>query len=423
MPGRRVAGVHRVPGDKSVTHRALMLAALAPGRSVVHGALTSLDAQSTAAVLRALGATISPLGAGAVTIDGARAWVEPGVDLDCGNSGTTARLMLGILAAQALTARLTGDSSLRRRPMRRVTEPLRAMGAGIIEESGAGLPVCITGGALREIRWDLPVASAQLKSAILLAAASGGVPVTLTEPAPSRDHTERMLVTHGFTVRTSAGTIRLEPTGAFVPFELTVPGDPSSAAFLVGAAILATGGELTLTGVGVNPGRVAAFDVMRRMGASVEVMAQGFEGGEPVGTITAHPSALVACDVGGAEVPALIDEIPMLACLAARAAGTTTFHDVGELRVKESDRLQMIATNLRAIGASAAVRGDDLVIEGHDRPLAGRVVTGGDHRIAMAFTVLGTQGGNDIRVDDAGCAAVSFPGFHDALAAVFERAA
>ena len=296
------------------------------------------------------------------------------------------------------------------------------MGARVVQEFD-GLPLTITGGALREIRWELPVASAQVKSAILLAAAAGRVPARIIEPAASRDHTERMLASMGYTLSTDRSQLSFEPTGSFAPIAIDVPGDPSSAIFLLAAALLAGSGEVTVDRVGLNPGRIAALHILSRMKAKVSWGVTADESGEPVGAITAAPSSLHGVVVGADEIPASIDEIPMLACLAARAEGVTRFCDVGELRVKESDRLEMIATNLRAIGAHAEVAGDDLIVEGSDRPYAGRVVTGGDHRIAMAFTVLGTEPRNAITVDDPDCAAVSFPGFAATLSAIFTRSA
>jgi 3-phosphoshikimate 1-carboxyvinyltransferase len=412
-----------VPGDKSITHRGLMFAALAPGRSVLHNALTSDDARSTARVLRQLGATISPLRSGAtVQVSGRKKFRTPTAALDCGNSGTTARLMLGLLAAHDFRASLTGDGSLRRRPMRRVTEPLMLMGAQVTAAPGDGLPLTMRGGSLRPLDWRLPVASAQIKSALLLAGAIGGVAVTLHEPAASRDHTERMLRHFGFEIDSPRGGVRLRPTGHLAPFEIDIPGDPSSAIFLLAAAALADAGGIAVTGVGLNPSRIGYLTVLHRLGIDVAMSPATTSFGEPRGSLMVRASRIVPVTVAAREVPAMIDEIPMLACLAARGAGTSRFLGLAELRVKESDRLTLIAQNLRAIGATASVEGDDLIVAGSDRPYAGRVITRGDHRIAMAFAVLGSQPGSRIRVDNPGCASVSFPGFEQSLAALFERA-
>ena len=419
-----VGGTVRVPGDKSLTHRALLLGALAPGTSHVGGALTSLDARSSARVLRQLGADVSPLRPEAVvTISGHRRFRRPSARLDCGNSGTTTRLLLGLLAAHRFPATLTGDASLRRRPMRRVTVPLGLMGARFTELAGRdGLPLEVRGGPLSPLRYEMPVSSAQIKSALLLAGVAGNVEVALREPhGRSRDHTERLLRAFGYRVEDRDGWIEFAPTGRLEPFAMQVPGDPSSAAFLVGAAVLAEGGELRIAGVGLNPTRTGFLDVLGRMGAGARVENVELCYGEPVGDLVVGPAALAGTEVGAGEIPGLIDEIPMLAALASRAAGTTIFRQVGELRVKESDRLGLIAANLRAVGARAEVAGDDLRVDGVSPVPRGRVRTAGDHRLAMAFAVLGTLAGARVAVDDMACAAVSFPGFPATLRSIRRR--
>jgi 3-phosphoshikimate 1-carboxyvinyltransferase len=421
----RVAGTVRAPGDKSITHRALLLGALARGASHVGGALTSLDARSSARVLRQLGAEISPMREGEVVrIQGRGRFRAPEATLDCGNSGTTTRLLLGLLSGHRFRATLTGDASLRRRPMRRVTEPLSRMGARFEEHGGDGLPLTVRGGPLRPLRYEMPVSSAQIKSALLLAGVVGEAAVALREPAGrSRDHTERMLRAFGYAVEERDGWIEFRPGGRIEPFEIQVPGDPSSAAFLVGAAVLAEAGELCIAGVGVNPTRIGFLHVLERMGARVRMEAGDTSFGEPVADLVAAPAALRSTEVLAGEIPGLIDEIPMLAVLASRASGETIFRDVGELRVKESDRLGLIASNLRSIGGMAEVQGDDLHVEGVDTPPRGRVRTAGDHRIAMAFAVLGTLPGAKVAVDDMASAAVSFPGFPETLRRVRARSA
>jgi 3-phosphoshikimate 1-carboxyvinyltransferase len=416
----KVSGSVRVPGDKSITHRVLLLGALARGTSHIGGALTSLDAQSSARVLRQLGAEVSPLRKDAtVTVRGRGRFKKPESALFCGNSGTTTRLLLGLLAAHRFSATLTGDASLRRRPMRRVTTPLATMGARFIEQDGDGLPVTVRGGALKPLRYDMPVSSAQVKSAILLAGMAGEVDVSLQEPnGRSRDHTERLLQAFGYRISERDGWLRLEPGGRLEPFDLQVPGDPSSAAFLVGAAVLGESGELRISGVGVNPTRTGFLRVLERMGASVAVENQSTHFGEPVGDLLVWPAGLSATEVKGSEIPGLIDEIPLLSVLASRAAGTTTFREVGELRVKESDRLGLIAENLRSVGAEAEVVGDDLVVNGGEAVPRGSVRTAGDHRLAMAFAVLGTLPGARIKIDDLACAAVSFPRFPETLRSI-----
>jgi len=419
----KVAGTIRAPGDKSITHRALLLAALGRGVSHVGGALTSLDARSSARVLRQLGAEISPLREGdGLTIRGRGRFRRPARTLDCGNSGTTTRLLLGLLAGHRFRATLTGDASLRRRPMRRVTVPLSEMGARFEEHGGDGLPLTVRGGTLRPIRYAMPVSSAQIKSALLLAGLVAEVAVDLLEPSGrSRDHTERMLRALGCDVGERDGWIEFRPGGRIQPFDIQVPGDPSSAAFLVGAAVLAEGGELRIAGVGVNPTRTGFLRVLERMGAPVTVDATHTSFGEPVADLIARPAALRPTEVTAGEIPGLIDEIPMLAVLASRAAGETVFRDVGELRVKESDRLELIAENIRAVGGKAEVRGDDLHVEGVERPPRGSVRTAADHRVAMAFAVLGTLPGAKVAIDDSACAAVSFPGFPETLRRIVAR--
>jgi len=417
-----VRGAVRPPGDKSISHRALMLAALARGTSEITGLLTGEDVKSTARVLRQLGADISAIGAGTVTVRGSRL-SSPASRLHCGNSGTTARLLLGILAGQRFPATLTGDASLRRRPMRRVTEPLRAMGARIDDTHGDALPLTIRGGRLHPLTYTTPVASAQVKSALLLAGLTGNVAVTIREPYRSRDHTERLLVHLGLGLHERDGAIVYEPIARSIlpSFRLSVPGDASSAAFLVVAAVLAEGGELLVEHVGVNPTRTGFLVVLERMGAHVERVNLRDEGGEPVADLIARPpAALRGTDVSAAEVPTLVDEVPILAVLASRAAGETTFREVGELRVKESNRLELIAANLRAVGVDAQARGDDLHVQGTTRPPRGRVETARDHRLAMAFAVLGTIPGADVRLSERASVSISYPRFFSDLRRIGE---
>ena len=413
----RVGGDIQVPGDKSLTHRALMLGAMAKGTSFIRGALTSLDARSTARVLRQLGTEVSPLAPGRVTrVEGRGRFRRPDASLNCGNSGTTTRLLLGLLAAHPMRVTLTGDASLRRRPMRRVTVPLSEMGARFSESSNDGLPLTVTGGKLRSLRHQLPVSSAQIKSCLLLAGLAGRVRVELREPTGrSRDHTERLLRAFGYVIEEREGWLTFEPTGEVTPFEMEIPGDPSSAAFPVGAALLAESGQLRVSRVCLNPTRTGFLRVLERMGGRVAAEDIGPQFDEPVGALVAGPSPLVGTEVSAEEIPGLIDEIPLLAALATRARGTTVFRDVAELRVKESDRLDLIASNIRAVGGNAEIAGDDIFVSGGDQPPRGMVRTAGDHRIAMAFAILGTLPGARVRIDDMECAAVSFPGFREML--------
>jgi len=391
-----------------------MVAALARGTSELSGLLTGDDVKSTARVLRQLGADISPIREGVVLVSSAPLTAHR-APLNCGNSGTSARLMLGILAGQKFAATLTGDASLRRRPMRRVTEPLKQMGADI-NERGDGLPLTIRGGTLRGLTYASPVASAQVKSAILFAGLTGKVPVTIREPYRSRDHTERLFAHLGLGIHERDGAIVYEPSHSSIPsFQLSIPGDPSSAAFLVGAGVLANAGELLIENVGVNPTRTGFIVVLERMGAHVERVNLRDEGGEPVADLVVRPAALKGTEVSAAEIPTLVDEVPMLAVLASRAAGETVFREVGELRVKESNRLELMADNLRAVGAKAEVQGNDLHVEGNQRAPRGKVETAKDHRLAMAFAVLDTVEGADVTLSERKSVAISYPGFFDDL--------
>lgn len=411
----RIDGSLRVPGDKSISHRALILAALADGESRVRGVLEGADVRSTAGALRALGASLPEVGP-AMRIRGGLN--PPGtVTLDCGNSGTSARLLAGVAAAlPGVTSRFIGDESLGRRPMRRVAAPLSRMGAAVELAPGDVLPMTVRGAALAPIDWRSETPSAQVKSAILLAALVARVPVTVSEPTTSRDHTERMLAAAGAPLRVSGGVVSLEACDALRPLDLTVPGDPSSAAFFAGLVALASSGELALEGVCINETRTGFFGALSRMGATVAIEPEGMAGGEPVGTIRVAASALRGTTIGGAEIPTLIDELPLLACLAARAEGETIITGASELRVKESDRIRAVVENLRAIGADADELPDGLHVSGSTRPLRGRVRTHGDHRLAMAFAVLGALPGNAVEVDDAACVAVSYPTFWRDLA-------
>jgi len=421
----RISDSVTVPGDKSITHRALMLAACAQGDSRLSRLLPGQDCRSTAAVLRALGCDVPepPADGGEIIVRGRGmdAWRAAAAPLDCGNSGTTARLMMGLLASRPFGSTLTGDASLRGRPMRRITEPLERMGARFRDlESPGRLPVEVTGGALTPLDYTSPKASAQIKSAVLLAGLGAEVPVSVTEPILSRDHTERMLASLGAPARFEhvEGGVRAVLgawAGPLPPLELRVPGDPSSAAFLAALALLADTGELRITGVCANPTRTGFFTIARKMMGLVAWERGRSEGGEPVSDVVVRPSKLRAVTIGGEDIPAAIDEIPVLAVLAARAEGETRITGAGELRVKESDRIAAIVTALRAVGAQAEELEDGLVVVGSDHPLRGRVATHGDHRIAMAFGVLGALPGNEIEVDDPECAAVSYPRFWEVL--------
>ena len=401
-----------MPGDKSLSHRALIFSSLGDGVSRVRGILRSQDVESTAEVLRRLGADIPPL-ADDIRITGVGLHGLRGSSshLDCGNSGTTTRLMAGILAACPFSSHLVGDASLSRRPMRRVAEPLTAMGARLEFERGDGLPMTIHGGTLRGVEWRSEVASAQVKSAILLAGLVAGVTVSVNEPTRSRDHTERMLAALGGRVDVAGTRVTFRGATGLSPLDMQVAADPSSAAFFVALGAAHPDLEIALPGVALNDTRTGFLGAARRMGAMITIDGTGTEGGEPVGTITIRAGELHGIAVDPADVPAMIDEIPLLACLGAVANGETIIRGAGELRVKESDRIAAVAANLHALGVEAEERGDGLRIQGSTAPLRGRVHSFADHRIAMAFGILGALPGNRITIDDPSVVDISYPGF------------
>ena len=402
----------RVPGDKSLSHRALIFGALAEGGSRIRGVLDSEDVRSTSRALTALGADIQWVdGDARITGRGRRGLRAAVSDLDCRNSGTTARLLAGVVAGHPFAARFVGDESLSRRPMGRIKQPLEAMGATVDLERGDGLPMVVRGGDLRSVVWRTTTASAQTKSAILLAALVAGVRAEVHEPVRSRDHTERLLSAMGASVHVEGGTVVLGSDTRLAPLDINVPGDPSSAAFFLALAMLAKDGDIEVRDVGLNEGRMGFARVARRMGAQVAWDVEREAGGEPVGAIRASSSSLRGVVVEGDEVPSLIDELVLLACLATRAEGETIVRGAQELRVKESDRIAAVVENLRAIGAQASETADGFVVRGTPGPLRGSVRTLGDHRMAMAFGVLAALPGNDIRIDDPACVAVSYPGF------------
>lgn len=417
-----------VPGDKSLTQRALILSALAEGESRISGLLFGGDADSTANALRALGAGIPqiPSDGSEITVQGVGlgGLRSPGSQLDLGNSGTGARLLLGVLSGSAVETTMTGDESLRSRPMRRVTEPLRAMGArfDFLAEDGL-LPIRLRGKRpLQEIDWSTPVASAQVKSSILLAGLTGGASALITEPEQSRDHTERIFRQVGVSTesRAVADGWRVEmhnPPNRISELDFRVPGDVSSAAFLLASAVLGgTAASLDIVGVGLNPTRTAFLEVLERMGAEITVETDADdENLEARGTVSASLSSLTGTHVGAAEVPRMIDELPLVAVLGARAQGETSIRGAQELRAKESDRIDAVVRNLRVLGVDVEEHEDGLIVLGSDRPLKGRVEAFDDHRIAMAFGVLGAAPGNDIEVDDPHASGVSFPGFWELL--------
>jgi 3-phosphoshikimate 1-carboxyvinyltransferase len=414
-PVATVKGVLRPPSDKSLTHRALMLAACADGPSEIDLPLDGEDPRATAACLAALGCGWERSTPGVWRIVPRGPWRSPGAPLDCGNSGTTMRLLSGLIAARPVTATLTGDESLSRRPMRRIAEPLRAMGAAV---EGDHAPLTIKGGGLRGIDYASPVASAQVKSCVLLAGLGAEGETRVTEPVLSRDHTERMLRALGVPVRT-----RLAPDGAspsvavcggarWGGFRYRVPGDLSSAAFWMVAAACLPEAEVTLAGVGVNPTRAGMLEVLRQTGASCHLSNEGEEMGEPVADITVRGGAsLKPFTVAGPLVPRLIDEIPALAVLATRCDGVSVIRDAGELRVKESDRIAATAAALRAMGAAVETFDDGLAVMGPVRLRGAHIDAHGDHRAAMAFAVAGLLARGPTTIDGAQGIATSYPAF------------
>jgi len=423
-PSRPLSGEARVPGDKSISHRALMFGALAVGTTDITGLLEGEDVLRTAAAMRALGAEVADLGGGhwRVAGRGIGGLVEPADVLDMGNSGTAARLLCGLLAGHALFAVMTGDASLRKRPMKRVTEPLSATGARFATRAGGRLPLAVEGtGDALPLDYVVPVASAQVKSACLLAGLCARGITRVIEREATRDHTENMLRHFGATVQVGVEghgrVIELTGQPELVAAPVVVPGDPSSAAFPAVAALLVPGSEVLLRGVGMNPLRAGLFATLIEMGADITRLNDRLEGGEPVADLLVKASALRAVDVPAERAPAMIDEYPVLAVAAAAARGTTRMRGLKELRVKESDRLAATAALLAANGVKVTVEGDDMIIEGAGGPPAGggEVVTHMDHRIAMSALVLGLASRAPVRVDDAAFIETSFPGFSELM--------
>jgi 3-phosphoshikimate 1-carboxyvinyltransferase len=417
---RPLRGRLRVPGDKSISHRALIFAAFADGNSTVTHLAPGDDVRATRAALDVLGVRMRERdGALSIASGGIGSWREPDSVLDCGNSGTTMRVMCGALAGRPFLTVLTGDDSLRQRPMGRVAKPLREMGAMVDgRDDGEHAPLVVRGGALKSIAYDLPIASAQVKTALVLAALQANGQTTITSPADSRDHTERMLGALGAPLAVDGLTVRVE-AGAPGPFTLDVPGDPSSAAFFAVAAAITPGSDIVLEDVSCNPTRVGFVDVLKRMGADIELRATGETCGEPIGELHVRASALRATTIEGAEVPNVIDEIPILAIAAAFAEGVTDIRDASELVVKESNRIGALQQELTELGLAVEARADGLSIRGGPpRATGARFRSHGDHRVAMAAAVAANaiDGASTVRGWHA--VASSYPGFADDLAAL-----
>ncbi|MBA2919635.1 3-phosphoshikimate 1-carboxyvinyltransferase [Sphingomonas sp. MAH-20] len=419
-----LSGAVRVPGDKSISHRALMLAALAVGESRINGLLEGDDVLATAAAMRAMGATIERDADGwSVAGVGVGGLLQPQQALDMGNSGTSTRLLMGLVASHPITATFTGDASLSRRPMNRVIEPLSLMGADVTASPGGRLPLMLRGLCPAvPIAYRLPVASAQVKSAVLLAGLNTPGITRVIEPIPTRDHSERMLTGFGadLTVELENGErhIRIRGEAELKPQRITVPGDPSSAAFPIVAALIVPGSAVTVENVGVNPTRAGLYEVLRMMGAEIAFANPREVGGEPVADITACFSTLSGVDVPPELAPSMIDEFPALFVAAAFAQGRTVMRGLEELRVKESDRIATMAEGLRAIGARVEELPDGLIVDGtggDPLPGAATVASRLDHRIAMSFAVAGLNCLAPVIIDDMGPVATSFPDFENLI--------
>jgi 3-phosphoshikimate 1-carboxyvinyltransferase len=423
-PVRRLRGRVRAPGDKSISHRALILGALAEGVTTIAGLLEGEDVRRSAEAMRAFGAHVERLGEGRWRVEGASGFREPADIIDCGNAGTAVRLIMGAAAGFDLTATFTGDGSLRRRPMGRVLKPLGLMGATWTSREGPRLPLSLKGGDLTAISYAPPEPSAQVKSAVLLAGLQADGETIVTEPTPTRDHTERMLKGFGARVdiaEAPAGlTVSLRGGQTLRGQAVVVPGDPSSAAFPLVAALITPNSEVTVEGVLLNPLRTGLLTSLIEMGADLEITGERDEGGERVGDITARSSALTGITVPPDRAASMIDEYPILAIAAAFARGPTILRGIGEMRVKESDRIALIAAGLAACGALAEEEPEGLIIAGarganHGVAGGAKVATLGDHRIAMSFLVLGLAAERAVRVDEAAMIATSFPGFGELM--------
>jgi 3-phosphoshikimate 1-carboxyvinyltransferase len=420
-PSGPLHGRVRAPGDKSISHRALILGAMAHGRTQISGLLEGDDVLRTADACASFGARITRHGAGHWTVEGSGVFAAPSEIVDCGNSGTGVRLLMGAAAGYPITVHFTGDASLRKRPMGRVLDPLGLMGATWDAQTPGKLPLTLRGGSLVFTSYCLPVASAQVKSALLLAGVSAAGGVEVIEPEATRDHTERMLSAFGATLEiTPEGhgrRIRLQGGAKLQGVEVIVPGDPSSAAFPIVAALITPGSEVRVDGVLLNPLRAGLFETLKEMGADLTEENPRTESGEPVGDLIARHGPLRGVDVPAERAPSMIDEYPILAVAAAYATGVTRMQGIGEMRVKESDRIALMAAGLEACGVDVAEEPEGLIVTGSGHPPrgGGMVETHGDHRIAMAHLVLGLGAQNPVTVDEPGMIATSFPTFGELM--------
>ncbi len=417
-PGGQLTGRLRVPGDKSISHRSIMLGSLADGVTEVSGFLEGADSLATLQAFRAMGVTINGPANGHVTIQGVglHGLQAPAQALDLGNSGTSMRLMSGLLAGQSFDVTLSGDASLSTRPMQRVVDPLSRMGAHIRTTDTGTAPLVIRGGAaLHGIDYVMPMASAQVKSCLLLAGLYADGTTCVTEPAPTRDHTERMLSGMGYPLHSEAGRVCLQGGQRLNAIAIDVPADISSAAFFLVGASIAPGSDLVLEHVGMNPTRTGVLDILQQMGAAIDVTNRREVGGEPVADLHVRSTELRGIEIDPALVPLAIDEFPAVFIAAACAGGRTVLSGAGELRVKESDRIQVMADGLQQLGIEASPTPDGMIIEG-GRLTAGRIDSHGDHRIAMAFAMAGLRAQGEIEISDCDNVSTSFPGFVEVAA-------
>jgi len=420
QPGGLLKGRIRVPGDKSISHRSIMLGSIAEGVTEVSGFLEGEDSLATLKAFRAMGVDIKGPDAGRVVVHGVglHGLKAPSAPLELGNSGTSMRLLSGLLAGQAFDVEVVGDHSLMSRPMRRVTEPLASMGAMISTTEKGTAPLKIKGGQmLRGISYDMPVASAQVKSCLLLAGLYASGQTCVHEPAPTRDHTERMLSGMGYPLTRSNSTACVDGGGELKASNIDVPADISSAAFFLVGASIAPGSDLLLEHVGINPTRTGVLEILRLMGANIEVLNQHEVGGEPVADLRVRSAQLRGIDIPVEQVPLAIDEFPVLFVAAACAQGRTVLTGAEELRVKESDRIQVMADGLQALGVKAEPTADGMIIEGGSLA-GGHVDSKGDHRIAMSFAMAALRASSEISIDDCANVNTSFPGFVDLASSV-----
>jgi len=416
----RLCGELIVPGDKSISHRALMLASLAETSTEIHGLSPCADVNSTRQCLNSLGVKIT-IDGDTFTVhgNGLHSYVEPQQVLDAGNSGTTIRLLSGILAGQPFVSTLTGDESLKKRPMKRIIEPLQQMGARINGVENGFAPLTIMGGSLKGIAYQLPVASAQVKSCVLLAGLFADGKTTVIEPAKSRDHTERLLKFIGATLEIEGHQISVNGRPHLRSHTLIVPGDLSSAAFFIAAASVIKNSDITIKNVGINPTRTGILDVLQQMGCVFKFQNNRHVNNEPCADIRIRPAALKGIKIGGEFIPRVIDEIPILAVIATQAQGQTIIRDAAELRIKETDRLAAVCTNLQKMGARVTELPDGLVIEGEQTLGGAEIDTFDDHRIAMAFAIAGLLAQGETHISHAECVNISYPNFFEQLEALY----